>query len=106
MFTNAYVEEVYDSEHVHTSTKRLRVILDSIYEKVDLDKVMETQCQHLTITQRNKLLKLLHRSEELFDEILGTWKTDPLDLELNKDAKPICLRTYPVPKVHKEMFKK
>ena len=29
IFTNAYVKEVYESEHVHTATKRLRVILDA-----------------------------------------------------------------------------
>ena len=52
-FTNAYVEEVYESEHVRTATKRLRVILEAKYEKSDLHKVMETQCQHLTTTQRN-----------------------------------------------------
>ena len=39
---------------------------------------METQCQHLTITQRNELLKLLQNIEELFDGTLGTCKTDPL----------------------------
>ena len=30
-FDNAYVEELYDSEHVRTSTKLLRAILDSKY---------------------------------------------------------------------------
>ena len=58
-FTNAYVDEVYDLEHVCTSTKLLRVILDAKYDKEDLRKFMETWCQHLIITQRNKLLKLL-----------------------------------------------
>ena len=52
-FTNAYVEEVYWLENVRTATKRLRVILDAKYEKADLHEVMETQYQHLTITQRN-----------------------------------------------------
>ena len=33
---------------------------------------METQCKHLTITQRNELLKLLQIFEEFFDETLGT----------------------------------
>ena len=61
-FTNAYVEEVYESQHVSTATKRLRVILDAKYEKSDLHKVMETQRQHLTRTQRNELLKLLQKS--------------------------------------------
>ena len=46
LFTNAYVKEVYESEHVHTATKRLSVIIDAKYEKADLNKVMENQCQH------------------------------------------------------------
>ena len=33
LFTNAYVEEVYESQHVCTSKKILRVILDAKYEK-------------------------------------------------------------------------
>ena len=41
-FTNAYVEEVYESEHVRTDTKILRVLLDSKYKKADLHKVLET----------------------------------------------------------------
>ena len=30
-FTDAYVKEVYESEHIRTATKRLRVILDDKY---------------------------------------------------------------------------
>ena len=55
-FTDAYVEEVYESEHIRTSTKQIRVILDAKYEKANLHKVMETQCQHLTIPQRNEFI--------------------------------------------------
>ena len=51
---------------------------------------METQCQNLTMTQRNNLLKLLHKLEELFDGTLGTWKNDLVYFELKEDAKPIC----------------
>ena len=43
---------------------------------------MENQCQHLTMTQRNELLELLHKFEELFDGTLGTRKTDPGEIEL------------------------
>ena len=39
-FTNAYVEEVYESEHVHSATKQLRVILDAKYKIAGLHKVM------------------------------------------------------------------
>ena len=57
-FMNAYAEEVYKSEHFRTSTKQLRVILDAKYEKADLNKGMENQCQHMTEIQYNELLKL------------------------------------------------
>ena len=63
-FTNDYVKEVYESEHVHTATKQLCVILYAKYEKSDLHKVIDNQCQHLTTTQRNEFLKLLQKFEE------------------------------------------
>ena len=40
LFTNAYAEEIYESKHVRTTTKQLRVILDAKYEKANLNKVM------------------------------------------------------------------
>ena len=55
---------------MHTATKGLCVILDAKYEKSHLHKVMETQCQHLTMTQRNKFLKLLQNFEEFLMEHL------------------------------------
>ena len=55
---------------------------------------METQCQHLKITQRNELIKLLQIFEEFFEGTLGTWKTDPVDFEFKGDTKPICSRPY------------
>ena len=66
---------------------------------------MENQFQHLNMMQRNELLKLLQKFEELFDGTLGIWKTDPVDFELKKDVKTIFSQPYPVPKVHEEMFK-
>ena len=50
---------------------------------------MENQCQHLTMTQCNKLLKLLQKFEDFFDETLGNWKTDPLYFKLKDDVRPI-----------------
>ena len=49
-FNDAYIEEVYDLEHVRTTPKLLRLIVHAKYEKSDLHLVMETQCQHLTMT--------------------------------------------------------
>ena len=67
---------------------------------------MKNQCQHLTETQRNELLKLVQKSEELLDGTLGTWKTYPVHFKLKEDVEPICSRPYPVPKVHEEIKKK
>ena len=61
LFTNYYVKELYESEYVRITTKQLRLILDDKYENADLYKVMENQCQHLTLTKHNELLKLLHK---------------------------------------------
>ena len=44
-----------------TETKLLSVILYAKYEKADLHQVIETQCHHLTMTQRKYLLKLLQK---------------------------------------------
>ena len=41
-----------------------------------------------------------------FGGMLGTRKKNLVDLKLNYDAKPEYSRTYIVPRVHKEMFKK
>ena len=70
-------------EQVHTSTKLLPVPLDDKYGNKYLNEVMKTQCQHLTESQHNELLKFLQIFEELFDGTLGTCKTSPLDFELN-----------------------
>ena len=69
-FMNVYSEEVHKSEQFLTSAKQLRVILYSKHEKAYLNKVMKNQCQHLTETQCNELLKLLQKSEAFFMEHL------------------------------------
>ena len=75
-------------------------------KKANLHKVMETQCQHFTMTQCNKSLKLLQKLKQLFYGTLGNWKTDPADFEIKQDMKPILSQPYPVPKLHEEIFKK
>ena len=38
--------------------------------------------------------------------MLGTWNITTSDLELNDHTNPLCLRPYPIPRVHEEMLKK
>ena len=63
-------------------------------------RFMETQCQHFTTTQHNELIKILQKFAEFFDGTLGTYEIYPVGFKLNENVKPICLRPYPVPKVH------
>ena len=84
----------------------MRRILDVKYKKADLNEVTTKKChKHLTAVERHRLFQLLKKFEDLFDGTLGTWNTNPLELELKDDAKPVCLRPYTVPKVHETKFR-
>ena len=80
-----------------TEAARIQSIIDIKYAPQDIDGIAN-ECVHLTETERSGLRKLLHKFEDLFDGTLGTWKTDPIDLELkDSDTKPYHARPYPVP---------
>ena len=83
---NAYVEELHKQDQVCTSDKKLCVILDTKYEKTDLNKLAKNKFQNLTEMQRNEFLKLLQKFEELLDGTLGPWKKYPVDIKLKEDA--------------------
>jgi hypothetical protein len=87
------------------ATERIVRMLDSKYEKADLDQVA-AGAEELDEHQQNKLLSLLKDFEYLFDGTLGKWNTDPIDIETNPDQKPSSARYYPVPKINKATFKK
>jgi hypothetical protein len=73
--------------------------------KADLRKVVAKATQ-LNKRQQLSLLRLLQKYEALFDGTLGKWNTDPVNIELREDAKPVSSRYYPVPKINKETFRK
>ena len=52
---------------------------------------MENQCQILTMTQRNGLLKSLQKFEEFLNGKIGTCEIDTLDFKLKEGVKPIFL---------------
>ena len=63
-------------------------ILDTKYEKADLQSVVSTNCTHLSLQDQNKLLELLTEFDELFDGTLGDWNTKPVSFELKEGTKP------------------
>ena len=54
---------------------------------------MKNQCQHLTETQHNELLKLLQKVEELFGGKLGTLKNKSVDFKLKRGCEADMFNT-------------
>ena len=80
-----------------TEAARIQRIIDLKYSPQDIDAIV-AECVHLTQQERDGLKKLLFKFEPLFDGTLGTWNTDPIDLELkDPETKPLHARPYPVP---------
>jgi hypothetical protein len=74
-------ELLYAHDPNTTDAERIQSIIESKYCPADLTKILE-ECTHLDNTEQKQLLKLLQKFEDLFDGTLGTWKIDPVDLEL------------------------
>ena len=54
-------------------------ILDAKYAKADLPAIVKDNCKHLTPSEREPLLSLLLKFEQLFDGTLGEWNLPPVD---------------------------
>ena len=92
-------------EELNFDADRIQEIIDSKYSPQDLDAVV-ADCKHLTEGQRKELRKLLEKYKSLFDGSLGTWKTEPIELELkDPHAKPYHARPYPVPKINERKLR-
>ena len=66
---------------------------------------MVKQCQRLRTEELYILPKGLSKFEDLFNDTLGTWNTTFIDLELKDNTKPVYLRPYTIPRVHKALFR-
>jgi hypothetical protein len=98
-------ELLYAHDPNTTDAERIQSIIESKYCPADLTKIVE-ECTHLDKTEQRQLLKLLQKFEDLFDGTLGTWKTDPVDLELlDPKVKPFHAKPYPVPYFQEKRLK-
>jgi hypothetical protein len=70
------------------ATKRVTQILDTKYQKADLQSIVRDDCKHLSTDQKKKLLQLLKKYESLFDGIVGDWKTKPVSFQLKEGVSP------------------
>jgi len=98
-------ELLYAHDPDTTDAERIQQIIDAKYCPADLNKIVE-ECTHLSKGEQKQLLKLLQKFEHLFDGTLGTWQTDPVDLELkDPNVKPHHSKPYPVPHSQEKKLK-
>ena len=85
--------------------ERIQGIIESKYTPADLEKIV-AECTHLESNEQKQLLRLLQKYEDLFDGSLGTWNTDPIQLELKEpNVKPYHAKPYPVPHSQEKRLK-
>ena len=66
-------QQTLKSPSLDKEFKRITEILDAKYEPADLPKIVE-QSNHLNLKEKQQLLELLQKHENLFDGTLGKWK--------------------------------
>jgi hypothetical protein len=67
----------------------------AVYEKPDLEKIVEESCQHLEPQQRTDLLAVLQKHEPLFEEKRSNWTGDKTSIQ-----------PYSIPLENKEVMHK
>jgi hypothetical protein len=80
-------------------------ILDAKYEKVLIDDVID-QHDHLNTQQKNDLKRVLNEHNKLFDGTLGVYPHQKFHIDLVPGAVPKHFRSYAIPVIHLEEFKK
>ncbi len=95
-----------EPQSTQDATKHVMQILDTKYQKADLQSTVRDNCKHLSANQPKKLLQLLQKYELLFDGTLGDWKTKSVSFQLKEGVSPYHGWTFPVPKIHKDTIMK
>jgi hypothetical protein len=86
-----------EPKRTQDTTKCATRILDTKYNKADLQSIIKDKCKHPSANQQKKLLQLLMKNEMLFKGTLGDWRTKPFSFQLKEGSQ-----AFPVPKVHKD----
>ena len=91
MHNNIYQSTSKEPQKKLNATKCLIEILDAKYEKANLRAITKKEClNHLSATEKDKLLKLQQKFEELFDGTLGDWDCNLVLIQLKERANKAC----------------
>ena len=84
-----------EPNEVKKASKRAEEILDAVYEKADINQIVN-DCVHLSIDERNDLYRLLLKYESLFDGTLDEQNTTPISLQIKPGKKLYHSKVYPI----------
>ena len=90
------IKTIHEPLVTEQSTNTMIKILDANYQSANLKQVI-AGAKHLSQPEKDKLHKLLLKYESIFDRNPRGWETEPL---------PHSQQHYPVPKLHRETFRK
>ncbi len=90
----------------YNSTCYATEVLDTKYERGEVDEVIFKQLDHLNLEQKENLKKVLKEHTKLFDGTLGIYPHRKFHIDLVPGAIAKHARPYHVPVVHLNAFKK
>src|SRR5210317_491788 len=87
-----------------TEIEHIQNILDAKYSPANIREEVD-KCTKINSSEKEELLSLLNKYQDLFDGSLGEWQTQPIKIELKPEAKPYHARPYPVPQSQEQKLK-
>ncbi len=84
-----------EPQSTQDATKHVTWILDTKYQKADLQSIVRDNCKHLSADQQKELLQLLKKYEPLFDGTLGDGKTKPVSFQSKEGVSPYHGQAFP-----------
>ena len=103
-FVDKFEQELLFAHHpVSTDAERIQNIVENKYCPADVRKISD-ECTLRDTSEKEQLFSLLSKYEHLFDGTLGSWNTEPIELELKEaDTKPYHAKPYPVPRSQEKL---
>ena len=95
---------IQESLPTKEAVSQMTQILDAKYEPANLEKIV-ADCKQLSNRQQKQLLRLLQKYNSLFDGSLGTWKDNPVEIELREGVTPYHAKPFPIPKAYELKLK-
>eukprot|EP00957_Ditylum_brightwellii_P143126 10905577-Ditylum_brightwellii.AAC.1 len=94
-------DELFSKDWLHSHATK---ILSAKDEFINVIGVVNRQ-DHLTQIQKNALLSVLPKHQQMFDDTLGRYPHKKCHININPEAKSVYSRPYSIPHIYLSTFK-